>query len=43
MDMVWPEAGNQEAWPSDSDPIVGAQSDLAAEDFATIEMFALDD
>lgn len=42
IDIVWPEGGSQEAWLSDFEPIVGAQSDLAAEDFAGISMFSLD-
>lgn len=42
LDIVWAEASVQESWLSTFEPVSGAQSELTAEDFATIEMFGLD-
>ena len=38
LDLVWPEAGQQEAWLSDFTPSTAAQGSLTAEDFARVEM-----
>lgn len=38
IDLVWPEAGQQENWLSDFAPSTTSQPDLEAETFATIEM-----
>ena len=38
LDVVWPEAGQQEAWLSDFTPSSAAQGELTADDFARIEM-----
>ncbi len=37
MDLVWPEAGRQEAWLSDFTPTTTAQGSLTADDFASVE------
>ena len=37
IDLVWSEAGQQEAWLSDFTPSSAIQGDLTAEDFATVE------
>ncbi|HEY1409682.1 MAG TPA: glucodextranase DOMON-like domain-containing protein, partial [Promineifilum sp.] len=37
IDLVWAEAGTQEAWLSDFTPSGAPQGDLAAGDFATVE------
>ncbi len=39
IDLVWPEAGMQEAWLSDFSPTDAAQTDLTAADFALVPMF----
>lgn len=36
LDIVWPEAGQQEAWLSNFTPSTAAQGSLTAQDFATI-------
>ena len=38
LDLVWPEAGQQEAWLSDFAPSTAAQGNLTADDFARVEM-----
>lgn len=38
LDLVWPEAGQQEAWLSDFAPSSAAQADLTVDDFARIDM-----
>jgi carbohydrate-binding DOMON domain-containing protein len=38
LDLVWPEAGQQEAWLSDFAPSTAAQGSLTAEEFARVEM-----
>ncbi|RMG94832.1 MAG: glycoside hydrolase [Chloroflexi bacterium] len=38
MDMVWPEAGQQEAWLSDYTPVNKPQTELTADDFARVPM-----
>ncbi|MBK7219669.1 MAG: glycoside hydrolase [Candidatus Promineofilum sp.] len=38
LDLVWPEAGQQEAWLSDFAPSTAAQAELTADDFARVEM-----
>ena len=38
LDLVWPEAGQQEAWLSDFAPSTAAQGSLTADDFARVEM-----
>lgn len=42
MDMVWAEAGQQEAWLSAFTPSTIGQPDLTAADFARVEMFGVD-
>jgi alpha-amylase/alpha-mannosidase (GH57 family) len=42
LDLVWPEAGQQEAWLSDISPTGTPQTELAAEDFARISLFGAD-
>ena len=37
LDLVWAEAGQQEAWLSDFTPATAAQGDLGPDDFATVE------
>jgi len=37
IDLVWPEAGQQEAWLSAFTPSTAPQGNLAAGDFATVE------
>ncbi len=41
IDLVWPEAGQQEAWLSAFTPSTAPQGDLAAGDFATVEFMTL--
>lgn len=38
IDLVWPEAGEQEAWLSAFTATTTAQADLSADDFATVPM-----
>ncbi|HQF71202.1 MAG TPA: glucodextranase DOMON-like domain-containing protein, partial [Promineifilum sp.] len=38
LDMVWPDAGQQETWLSDFTPAAAAQGSLTAADFARVEM-----
>ncbi|MDT8306312.1 MAG: glucodextranase DOMON-like domain-containing protein, partial [Anaerolineae bacterium] len=40
IDLVWPEAGEQEAWLGAYTPTTRAQADLTADDFATVPMLA---
>ena len=40
LDMVWPEAGQQETWLSDFAPSTAAQGSLTTDDFARVEMIA---
>ncbi len=42
LDLVWPEAGQQEAWLSDFAPSTTAQAQLTAEDFARVELLTLE-
>lgn len=37
LDLVWPEAGQQETWLSDFAPASSPQANLTAADFATVE------
>ncbi|MFO7683402.1 MAG: glucodextranase DOMON-like domain-containing protein, partial [Chloroflexota bacterium] len=39
MDLVWVEAGQQEAWLADFPPSSANQPDLTIDDFARVEMF----
>ena len=38
LDLVWAQAGQQEAWLSDFAPSTAAQAELTADDFARVEM-----
>ena len=38
LDLVWPEAGQQEAWLSDFAPSTATQGSLTADNFARVEM-----
>ena len=38
IDLVWPEAGAQEAWLSDFKPSTKAQADQTASDYAAVDM-----
>ena len=38
LDLVWPEAGQQEAWLSDFAPSTAAQGELTGEEFAHVEL-----
>ena len=40
LDLVWPEAGQQETWLSDFAPSTAAQGSLTTDDFARVEMIA---
>lgn len=40
MDLVWPDAGEQETWLSDFAASNGPQSELSAADFARVAMFS---
>lgn len=39
IDLVWPEAGQQEAWLSDFAPSDAIQAELTAVDFARVDLF----
>lgn len=43
MDLVWAEAGQQEAWLSAFPPSTANQADLTAVDFARVEMFGTEE
>jgi hypothetical protein len=43
MDLVWAEAGQQEAWLSAFTPSTTGQADLTADDFARVEMFGVEE
>ena len=42
LDLVWAQAGQQEAWLSDFAPSTAAQAELTADDFARVEMLTLE-
>ncbi len=42
IDLVWPEAGQQEAWLADFRPTDTTQTQLTAVDFARIPMFEVE-
>jgi carbohydrate-binding DOMON domain-containing protein len=43
IDLVWPEAGQQEQWLSELNPVQTPQTGLVAEDFARVPMLAIEE